>query len=200
MDLSNTHIVLATHNKGKIPEISALVSPYGCTVATAFDYNVSEPVEYGDSFRENALIKARHTAHISGEIALADDSGLCVVALDNAPGIYSARYAGGDKDFGGAMDKIQAQLTAINATDMRVFFVCALALVNPKTGQESVFQGEVHGTWIYPPRGDKGFGYDPAFMPKGYDSTFAQMPAEKKHAISHRADAFNKMKAVCFGT
>ena len=199
MNLRNAHIVLATHNKGKVPEISALVTPYGCTVATASNYNVSEPVEYGDSFKENALIKARHTAQITGEIALADDSGLCVVALDNAPGIYSARYAGPNKDFTVAMDKIQNALQSLNATDMRIFFVCALAVVNPKTNAEIVFQGEVHGTWVYPPRGDKGFGYDPAFMPDGYDITFAEMDPQYKHAMSHRADAFKQMKVLCFG-
>ena len=199
MDLSHTHIVLATHNKGKIPEISALVTPYGCTVASASDYNVPEPVEDGSSFAENALIKARHTAHISHQISLADDSGLCVVALNNAPGIYSARYAGANKDFTSAINKIQSQLTAMNATDNRLFFVCALAVVNPHTGEELVFEGTVHGTWVYPPRGDNGFGYDPIFMPNGYDITFAQMDADKKHRISHRSEAFKKMKDTCFG-
>ncbi len=201
MNLRNAHIVLATHNTGKIPEIAALVTPYGCTVATASTYGVPEPVEDGTSFRQNALIKARHTARISKHIALADDSGLCVVALNNAPGIYSARYAGDDKDFTVAIDKIQAELEAINATDLkdlRAFFICALALVHPHTGEQQVFQGEVHGTWVYPPRGDKGFGYDPAFMPDGYQITFAEMAAERKHAISHRAAAFHKMKAACF--
>lgn len=199
MDLSNTHMVIATHNKGKIPEISALVTPHGCTVATASDYNVSEPIEYGNTFAENALIKARHTAKISGEISLADDSGLCVVALNNAPGIYSARYAGPNKDFRVAMDRIHTELTAINAPDKRLFFVCALAIVNPQTGEELVFEGTVYGTWVYPPRGDNGFGYDPIFMPNGYDITFAEMDADKKHSISHRADAFKKMKEACFG-
>lgn len=199
MDLKHTHIVLATHNTGKIPEISALVSPYGCTVATASDYTIDAPVEDGDTFCENALIKARHTAYGSGHIALADDSGLCVCALNDAPGVYSARYAGKAQDFTRAIDRIQSEMIQSGDTDIRAYFVCALAVVNPHTGEEHVFQGQCHGNWVYPPQGDKGFGYDPAFMPDGYDITFAQMEPSEKHVISHRAIAFAKMKEKCFG-
>ncbi|MGB1360839.1 MAG: RdgB/HAM1 family non-canonical purine NTP pyrophosphatase [Alphaproteobacteria bacterium] len=198
MLLNNAEIVLATHNKGKIPEISALVEPFGCIVSCAGDYGVSEPIEDGDTFEANALLKAWHTAKATGKIAMADDSGICVVGLDNAPGIYSARYAGQSKDFNIAMKRIEDELNEKGTDEKGAFFVCSLAVVNPTTGEELVFRGEVHGNLTFPARGDKGFGYDPIFIPNGYDITFAEMDADKKHSISHRADAFNKMKETCF--
>ena len=198
MKLNNAHIVLATHNKGKVPELSNLVKPYGCTVISAGEMAVSEPVEDGVTFEENALIKARHTAQATGEISMADDSGLAVSALGGRPGIHSARYAGTSKDFNMAMDKLYAELlSTTDMSDMNAHFVCALAVVYPN-GHEVVFRGEVHGTLVFPKRGENGFGFDPIFMPNGYDRTFGEMQADVKHSISHRADAFKKMLSACF--
>ena len=198
MLLNNTEIVIATHNKGKIPEISALVEPYGCIVSIVSDYDVFAPVEDGLTFEDNALLKARHSANTSAKVSLADDSGLCVVGLDNKPGIYSARYAGATKDFNLAMQRINNELKEKKITDMSAFFVCCLAIVNPITTQELVFRGEVHGQLTFPPRGNNGFGCDPIFIPNGYDITFGEMEPQQKHLISHRGDAFRKMKEFCF--
>ena len=198
MQLNNTEIVIATHNKGKIPEISSLVKPYGCIVSIASDYNICEPVEDGLTFEDNALLKARHSAKASTKVSLADDSGLCVVGLDNKPGINSARYAGAKKDFNLAIQRINDELNDRKVTDMSAFFVCCLAIVNPITKQELFFRGEVHGQLTFPPRGNKGFGYDPIFIPDGYDITFGEMEPQQKHLISHRGDAFRKMKEFCF--
>ena len=198
MNLHGKEIVLATHNKGKIPEMAVLVEPYGCAVSCAGDYGVSEPIEDGDTFEANALLKAHHTAKATGKISMADDSGICVVGLDNAPGIYSARYAGVTKDFNVAMEKVQTELQQKGTDEKGAFFVCCLAVVNPETNEELVFRGEIHGTLTFPKRGDKGFGYDPIFIPNGYDITFGEMEPKLKHSISHRAVAFNKMKEVCF--
>ena len=195
MKLHNKHIVLATHNAGKVPEISSLLSPYGCTITTAKDYNVSEPIENGKTFSENALIKARHTAKITNQISLSDDSGLCISALNNKPGIHSARYAGEHKDFYSAMMKLEEEMSGLY--DTSAHFTCALAIVFP-TGEEKVFEGYIHGNMSFPPKGTKGFGYDPIFIPKGYSKTFAEFEPKDKHTISHRAEAFKHLVKYFF--
>jgi XTP/dITP diphosphohydrolase len=190
-------LVLASHNAGKLREIADLLRPFQIEVVNAGALGLAEPEETGLSFVENAELKARAAAMASGMVALADDSGLCVVALDNAPGIYSARWAGPGKDFSLAMRRVQAELERSGRTDRRAFFVCALSLCWPDGHCES-FQGEVHGQLVFPPRGQKGFGYDPVFLADGHDITFGEMDPDAKHAISHRAHAFRQMIDACF--
>lgn len=188
-------LVLATHNPGKVKEIAALLRPYVARFTAAGDMGLAEPEETEDSFKGNAALKALAAARGSGLPALADDSGLAVTALGGAPGIYSARWAGPDKDFGAAMQKVQDKLG--DAPDRSAAFVCALALAWPD-GHCEVFEGRIAGTLIWPPRGDKGFGYDPMFVPEGYDMTFGEMDPDQKHAISHRARAFEQLVKNCF--
>jgi len=192
-----TRLVLASHNAGKLREIAGLLRPYKMTVISAVELGLPEPVETGETFVENAELKARAAATASGMVALSDDSGLCVVALDNAPGIYSARWAGPDKDFAVAMARVEKELERTGATDRRAYFVCALSLCWPDGHCES-FQGEVHGQLVFPPRGARGFGYDPIFLADGYDVTFGEIDPDVKHAISHRAHAFRQMIDACF--
>jgi XTP/dITP diphosphohydrolase len=184
-------LVLASHNKGKLVEIRDLLTPYALEVVSAAEKHVSEPEETGDSFIANAELKALHSAHATGLIALADDSGLAVDELDGAPGIYSARWAGETKDFAAAMQRIHAELSAKGVTPQgaKARFVCALALGWPDGHCEHV-EGIIEGTLTFPPRGEKGFGYDPIFIPEGYDVTFAEMEPNIKHSISHRGRAF----------
>ncbi len=189
------HLVLASHNPGKLREIAELLQPFGAAVQSAGELGLPEPEETGETFVENALIKARASAEGSGLPALSDDSGLCVVALKGDPGVRSARWAGPDKDFGQAMRKIEAALG--DAEDRRAFFVCALALVWPD-GREQVFEGRADGSLVFPPRGERGFGYDPIFLPEGEDLTFGEMEPAAKHAMSHRARAFGKLVAAVF--
>jgi XTP/dITP diphosphohydrolase len=190
-----SRIVIASHNPGKVREIGELLQPLGFSVVSAGELGLPEPEETGTTFAENALIKARAAAAASGLPALADDSGLCVDALDGAPGIHSARWGGPEKDFAMAMRLIEEKLQAAGATTpdrRRAHFVCALALAWPD-GEARVFEGEVHGRLVWPPRGEKGFGYDPVFVPEGHELTFAEMEPEKKHAMSHRARAFERL-------
>ncbi len=197
-----SRIVVASHNPGKVREINALLEPLGYEAVSAGELGLSEPVEDGTSFAENALIKARAAAQASGLPALADDSGLCVDALGGEPGIHSARWGGPEKDFGMAMRKIEERLQAAGATDpeaRKAHFTCVLALAWPD-GEAEVFEGHVHGRLVWPPRGDKGFGYDPVFVPEGHDITFGEMEPERKHTMSHRARAFEKLLAVLRGT
>jgi XTP/dITP diphosphohydrolase len=182
-------LVIASHNQGKLKEIAALVTPFEIEVVSAGDLGVPEPEETETTFIGNALLKARASARATGLPALADDSGLEVVALDRAPGIYSARWAGPDRDFYAAMAEIERQLQAKGATDRSARFVCALALVYPD-GREQAFEGEVVGEVVAVPRGTHGFGYDPIFVAKGYSETFGELDPAIKHAISHRAHAF----------
>jgi XTP/dITP diphosphohydrolase len=182
-------LVIASHNQGKLKEIAALVAPFEIEVVSAGDIGVPEPEETETTFIGNALLKARASALATGLPALADDSGLEVVALDRAPGIYSARWAGPDRDFYAAMAEIERQLQAKGATDRSARFVCALALVYPD-GREQAFEGEVVGEVVAVPRGTHGFGYDPIFVAKGYSETFGELDPAIKHAISHRAHAF----------
>jgi XTP/dITP diphosphohydrolase len=185
-------LILASHNKGKVREISELLAPFGLHVKSADALGLPEPEETETSFIGNALLKARAAAKASGLPALADDSGLVVVALDGAPGVYSARWAGADKNFLTAMERVERELLAKNAIDRSAKFVCVLALVSPG-GEEQVFEGDVHGTLTFPPRGTRGFGYDPIFVMDGMQETFGEIDPALKHASSHRAKAFDKL-------
>ena len=195
MKIDGGKLVIASHNAGKVKEIGALLAPFGLEVISAAALRLPEPDETEMSFTANALLKARAAARAAGLPALADDSGLDVFALGGQPGIYSARWAGPERDFYLAMEKVEAELAAIGARDRRARFVCALALVWPD-GREAVFEGEVRGSLVWPPRGDAGFGYDPVFVANGDDQTFAEIDPARKHAISHRADAFAKLLAA----
>jgi len=192
---SGERLVIASHNPGKVGEIATLLGPFGVNVVSAATLGLPEPEETGASFVENAELKARAAALASGLPALADDSGLAVTALGGAPGIYSARWAGPDKDFAAAMARIQAELGA--ASDRSARFVCVLSLAWPD-GQCDSFEGTVAGEIVWPPRGERGFGYDPIFVPEGGTATFAEIDPAAKHAISHRADAFRQLVAACF--
>jgi XTP/dITP diphosphohydrolase len=189
-------LVIASHNAGKVREIAELLELFGVEVVSAGTLGLPEPEETGATFIDNALLKAHAAARGANLPALADDSGLAVTALDGAPGIYSARWAGPDKDFSAAMAKVEDLLRG--AEDRSAQFVCALALAWPD-GHAEVFEGTVAGEITWPPRGDKGFGYDPIFAADGEDITFAEMDPARKHALSHRADAFAKLVAACFG-
>lgn len=189
-------LLIATHNAGKAREIADLLRPCVPRFATAADMNLDEPEETGASFAENALIKARAAAEATGMPALADDSGLAVRALGGDPGIYSARWAGPGKDFGLAMQKVHEALG--NSPDRSASFICVLALAWPD-GHTETFEGRVEGEIVWPPRGEKGFGYDPVFVPAGCEATFAEMEPEEKHKISHRARAFERLVGELFG-
>ena len=187
-------LAIATHNPGKLREIEALVAPFGLAVKSAGALGLPEPEETGTTFEENAALKARAAAVASGLVALADDSGLVVPALDGAPGIYSARWAGPARDFAAAMAKVEEELRG--QPDRGAAFVSVLALARPD-GSVETFRGEVRGRLVWPPRGDKGFGYDPIFVPAGGTLTFGEMDPREKHRISHRARAFEKFRAAC---
>jgi XTP/dITP diphosphohydrolase len=189
-------LVVASHNPGKVREIGDLLRPFGFQAIAAAELGLPEPEETGSSFAENAALKARAAALAARLPALADDSGLVVPALEGAPGIYSARWAGPRKDFAIAMERVQDELGA--SPDRRAHFVCALALGWPD-GHVEVFEGRVDGTLVWPPRGSRGFGYDPMFLPEGGVQTFGEMEPAAKHGISHRARAFAKLMAACFG-
>ncbi|HVJ53604.1 MAG TPA: RdgB/HAM1 family non-canonical purine NTP pyrophosphatase [Aliidongia sp.] len=190
-------LVLATHNKGKLREIVELLKPFGAEVSSAGERGLPEPEETGFTFIANAELKALAAARASGLPALADDSGLAVAALGGAPGIYSARWAGPNKDFAAAMALVEEKLDALDTDDRRAAFVSALTLAWPDGHVES-FEGRIEGVLTFPPRGDKGFGYDPIFVPDGYQLTFGELDAEVKHRISHRARAFAQLVEACF--
>ena len=193
--LSPGRLVAATHNKGKVSELKDLFEPLGFDVVSAIELDLPEPEETEATFAGNAILKARAAAEATGAPALSDDSGLSVTALGGAPGIFSARWAGEPRDFSRAMEKVQRELDDIGATDRSAKFVCALAVVWPD-GHAEVFEGEVHGELTWPPRGDKGFGYDPVFVADGESITFGEMEPQRKHAMSHRANAVAKLKAA----
>lgn len=188
-------LIAATHNAGKVRELKDLFEPLGYDVVSAAELDLEEPEETETTFTGNAILKARAAATATGCPALADDSGLAVDALNGRPGIYSARWAGEPRDFGKAMEKVETERAKADPTNRRAKFVCALAVVWPD-GHSEVFEGEVHGDLVWPPRGHRGFGYDPAFVATGERLTFGEMDPAKKHAMSHRADAFAKLKAA----
>ena len=191
-------LVIASHNAGKVREIRALLGPYGVEPVSAADLDLPEPEETGTTFVANAELKALQAADLSGLPALADDSGLCVEALGSDPGVLSARWAGPGKDFGVAMRRVEDALTAAGPGATRdAHFVCALALAWPD-GHVEWFEGRVDGCLVWPPRGDKGFGYDPVFQPIGHHQTFGEMDPDAKHAMSHRANAFLDLVAAVF--
>jgi len=192
--IKGMRLVAATHNPGKAREIEALLDG-NYRIVTAGSLNLPEPDETESTFVGNAMLKARHAAEASGEVALADDSGLSVAALDGAPGIFSARWAGPGKDFALAMKKVEARLEEIGATDRRAWFTSALAVAWPD-GPCVVVEGRIDGDLVFPPRGDRGFGYDPIFRPEGSDLTFGEMDPVEKDALSHRARAFARLKAA----
>ena len=190
-------LVIASHNLGKVREIADLLGPHGIEPVSAADLDLPEPDENGVTFMDNAELKARLAADLSGLPALADDSGLCVDALGGEPGIFSARWAGENKDFNVAMERVHNAMTERDPEAGRnAHFVCALAVCWPDDGQGELFEGRVDGMLVWPPRGDNGFGYDAMFQPIGYEQTFGEMDPAEKHAISHRAAAFNKLVAA----
>ncbi len=194
-------LVVASHNPGKVREINDLLAPFGVDGVSAAELDLPEPEETGETFAANAELKARAAAGASGLPALADDSGLEVAALDGAPGIYSARWAGNAKDFTLAMERVEKALGekgALHEDARGANFTCALALASPD-GACVTFEGKVFGTLVWPPRGRHGFGYDPIFLPRGAALTFGEMEPEKKHGQSHRARAFEKFIKACLG-
>jgi XTP/dITP diphosphohydrolase len=198
---SGGRLVVASHNPGKVREFGELLAPLGAELVSASELGLPEPEETGASFAENARIKALAAAEVSGSVALADDSGLAVAALGGAPGIHSARWAGSGRDFAEAMVRIEKELEERGARDpgqRRAAFVAALCLAWPD-GHCEDFEGRIEGTLVWPFRGDRGFGYDPMFLPEGFDRTFGEMEPDEKHAISHRARAFRQLVAACFG-
>ena len=184
-----TKLVLATHNKGKVEEIKDLLSPYGVDVVSAGELGLPEPDETETTFIGNALIKARAAATATDLPVLADDSGLCVNALNGQPGVYTADWAGKSRDYMMAMTRVNSELG--NATDRSGYFIAVLALVMPD-GTEQTFEGRCTGQLVWPPRGDDGHGYDPMFTPDGESRTFGEMPLSEKQKYSHRARAFEK--------
>jgi XTP/dITP diphosphohydrolase len=192
-----TRLVIASHNEGKVREIADLLAPFGIDVVSAGKLGLPEPVETGATFAENAALKAASAAKASGLPALADDSGLEVRALGGAPGIHSARWGGEAKDFGLAMERVHRELEAAGARDWSANFTCALALASPDGGVE-VHEGKVFGTLTWPPRGSRGFGYDPIIVPEGYKETFGEMEPQLKDSISHRSRAFEKLMLAAY--
>jgi XTP/dITP diphosphohydrolase len=196
-------VVIATHNPGKLTELRDLLTPYGVEAVSAGELNLPEPEETGSTFIENARIKALAATKATGLPAFADDSGLAVDALGGEPGIYSARWGGPHQDFAHAMQTIEDKLGVLNTSNRRAQFVAALCLVWPD-GHTEDFEARVRGTLVWPPRGDKGFGYDPMFLPDGFDRTFGEMDADEKHGLpprgkglSHRARAFVQLAQAC---
>ena len=193
-------LVIASHNAGKVREIRALLAPYGIEPVSAASLDLPEPEETGTTFAANALLKAVSSCDLSGIVALADDSGLCVEALGGEPGVYTANWAEPDDDgprnWSMAMQKVEDRLQALGQdVSRRAHFVCTLALVWPD-GSDALFEGRVDGALVWPPRGARGFGYDPMFIPDGHTETFGEMDPDAKHAIGHRADAFAKLVAA----
>jgi XTP/dITP diphosphohydrolase len=196
--LAPGRLVVASHNPGKVREISPMLAPYGVEPVSAASLGLPEPPETGTSFAANAELKAREAADLSGLPAIADDSGLCVDALHGDPGIYSARWAGPDKDFGLAMRLVEQHLQKAGPEAGRdAHFICALSVAWPD-GDILTFEGRVDGTLVWPPRGSRGFGYDPIFVPLGGSQTYGEIDPAEKHATSHRARAFAKLVEALF--
>lgn len=192
--IKGMRLVAATHNPGKAREIAALLDG-NYEIVTAGELNLPEPDETETTFVGNAMLKARHATLLSGEVCLADDSGLSIAALDGAPGIFSARWAGPSKDFALAMQKVEERIEENGSKDRSAWFTSALAVAWPD-GTCVVVEGRVDGQVVWPPRGERGFGYDPIFQPDGHDLTFGEMDPAAKDAMSHRALAFDRLKAV----
>jgi XTP/dITP diphosphohydrolase len=188
-------LIIASHNAGKVTEIAALLAPFGMAVRSVGELALPVPDETETSFIGNARIKAEAAAQATGLPALADDSGLCVDALNGEPGIHSADWAGESRDFAAAMARVAALLEG--KEDWRAHFACALVLAWPD-GHVEAFEGRVYGHLVWPPRGSFGFGYDPMFVPSAHSLTFGELDPAEKHRISHRADAFAKLGAACF--
>lgn len=186
-------LVLATHNKGKCRENAALLAPYGLEVLSARDLGLAEPEESGRTFEENAILKAKAAAAATGLPAIADDSGLEVPALGGQPGIFTARWAGPERDFFVAMKRVHEALG--DSADRRGFFCCNLSVAWPD-GATASFEGRIEGTLVWPIRGERGFGFDPMFQPLGFDITFGEMDPERKERMSHRARAFAQLAAA----
>ncbi len=195
--LAAERLVIASHNAGKVREFGELLAPFDIVVAAAAELGLAEPKETGSSFEENACLKALASARGAGLPALADDSGLVVPALDGAPGIFSGRWAGEERDFNLAMAAVNRELEARPGADRTAHFAAALTLAWPD-GHCETFMGRVDGSLVWPPRGERGFGYDPMFVAAGHELTFGELEPGHKHAISHRADAFAKLVAACF--
>ena len=193
-------LVIASHNEGKVREIRDLLGPYGIAPVSASELDLPEPDEIGTTFIDNADLKARAAADLSGLPALADDSGLCVDALHGRPGIFSARWAedeNGYRDWNRAMEKVWREVEASEPDAApAAHFACSLAIAWPNDGQAETFDGRIDGILVWPPRGDRGFGYDPMFVPVGHEQTFGELEPTLKHSISHRADAFRKLVAA----
>ena len=197
--LRGERLVIASHNRGKLREIADLVAPYGVTAVPVTDFGLHEPEETEDSFAGNARIKAHFAARQTGLPALSDDSGIIVDALDGAPGVHTADWAEtpDGRDFGLAMEKVWTALQARGAPPPhRARFCCTLCLAWPD-GHDALFEGRVEGRLVWPPRGTRGFGFDPMFLPEGETETFGEMEPARKHAMSHRAEAFARMVAAC---
>ena len=190
-------LIIASHNEGKVREFRDLFAGLPFHVRSAAELGLREPDETGSTFRANAELKALAAAQSSGEDALADDSGLCVEALNGQPGIYSARWAGPKKDFDFAMEKVRLGLVEEGTLNTRSYFIAGLALAWPD-GHIEYFEGRIDGDLVWPPRGRKGFGYDPMFIPDGHEMTFGEMEPDAKHAMSHRARAFTQLINACF--
>ena len=198
--LTAGRLVVATHNPGKLAELNGLLGRHGAEAVSAASLGISEPEETGTTFAGNARLKADHCARASDLPALSDDSGLCVDALGGEPGVHSARWAGAGKDFALAMRNVEEKLQAKGAVTpdaRKAHFICALCLAWPD-GRDEVFEGRVDGTLVWPPRGSKGFGYDPMFVPDGFTQTFGEMEETTKHKTSHRARAFEKLVDAIF--
>jgi XTP/dITP diphosphohydrolase len=194
---AGTRLVIASHNKGKVREMGELLAPFGIETISVAELGLPEPDETGTSFIENAKLKAVAAANASGMLALSDDSGLEIKAIGGAPGIHSALWGGPAKDFNLAMAKVEDAMRKRNATDMTANFTCALALAEPG-GEALTFEGKVFGRIVFPPRGMRGFGYDPIFIADGETLSFGEMDPDAKHAISHRARAFEKLMSATF--
>lgn len=192
-----TRLVIASHNEGKVREIADLLAPFSIDAVSAGELALDELEETGKTFAENANLKAMAAARASGLPALADDSGLEVRSLGGKPGIHSARWGGAARDFGLAMQRVRQELVAAGAQDLSANFTCALALALPN-GKAELFEGRVFGTLTWPPRGARGFGYDPIFVPEGYKETFGEMELSLKYSISHRARAFEKLMLATY--
>lgn len=188
-------LIAATHNEGKLREFRDLFEPEGMIIHSAKALGLNEPLEYGNSFRDNALIKAISACKATRVRVLADDSGMETEALGGMPGIYTADWAGEPRDFYKAMKKVEELLQNSDNKDRTARFVSTLAIVWPD-GEQAIFEGSVSGSLVWPPRGDNGFGFDPVFVPNGHKLTFGEMEPAQKHAIDHRADAFAKLKTA----